>query len=215
MLPGECMAQTKKKRTTDSLQTYRKKRDLTQSPEPKAKRAPKKSDAIFVIQKHNASHLHYDLRLAFDGVLKSWAIPKGPSLNPHDKRLAVQTEDHPMDYKDFEGIIPEGHYGAGSVMVWDRGTYQNIKEKDGKLIPFKECLEKGTIEVFFHGEKINGAFALVRMGNAENNQWLLIKMHDEYASSRKNPVNTKNKSVKTGRTMSQIAQKKKVEKGKI
>lgn len=205
LLHGEvAMAQTK-----DTLKTYYKKRDFSQSPEPKATPSSKKTDAIFVIQKHKASHLHYDFRLAFDGVLKSWAVPKGPSLNPSEKRLAVQTEDHPIDYKDFEGVIPEGSYGAGTVMIWDRGTYHNIKKKNGALIPFKQCLKDGTIEVFLHGEKIQGGYALVRMGDAHSKQWLLIKMRDEYASTRKNPVNTQNKSVKTGRTMTQIRQKEK------
>lgn len=215
-LDGEIiMARTKSTTTKNSLKTYRQKRDLTQSPEPKGTLSSKKSKNIFVIQKHKASHLHYDLRLAFDGVLKSWAVPKGPSLNPSDKRLAVQVEDHPMDYKDFEGVIPEGSYGAGTVMVWDNGTYINIKQKDGELVPFKECLEMGTIEIFLDGEKLKGGYALVRMGNTDSNQWLLIKMRDEYASARKNPVNTKNKSVKTGRTMTQIALKKKVKKGAL
>jgi len=218
LLHGEpTMAQTKDKNNThakntraaSALKTYHKKRDLTTSPEPKAIVASKKTDNIFVIQKHSASRLHYDLRLAFEGVLKSWTIPKGPSFNPSEKRLAVHVEDHPMDYKDFEGIIPESSYGGGTVMVWDRGTYQNIKQKDGQLIPFRQCLENGTIEIFLYGEKIEGGYALVRMGDAHSNQWLLIKMRDEYASARKNPVNTKNKSVKTGRTMTQIAQKKK------
>lgn len=215
------MARTKDASTKNSLKTYRQKRDLTKSPEPKGTISSKKSKNIFVIHKHNGSHLHYDLRLAFDGVLKSWAVPKGPSLNPSDKRLAIQVEDHPIDYKNFEGIIPEGSYGGGTVMVWDRGTYTNIKQKDGKLVPLKKCLEDGTVEIFLDGEKLKGGYALVRMKDTDNNQWLLIKMRDEYASARKNPVNTKNKSVKTGRTMTQIAQaratsgKKKVKKGAL
>ncbi len=218
LLHGETiMAQTKgtkSTRTKNSLKTYRAKRDFTKSPEPKATSSSKKTDNIFVIHKHAASRLHYDLRLAYDGVLKSWAIPKGPSLNPSEKRLAVHVEDHPFDYKNFEGVIPEG-YGAGTVMLWDSGTYHNIKEKDGVLVPFDECLEKGTIEIFLDGEKIKGGYALVRMEKVEKDQWLLIKMHDEYASARKNPVNTKNKSVETGRTMTQISQKKKVVKGAL
>jgi DNA ligase D-like protein (predicted 3'-phosphoesterase) len=209
LLHGEpVMAQIKKASTANSLKTYRTKRDLTKSPEPKGTISSKKTGNIFVIHKHQASHLHYDLRLAFDGVLLSWAVPKGPSLNPSEKRLAMHVEDHPMDYKDFEGVIPEG-YGAGTVMVWDHGTYTNIKQKNGKLVPFKQCLEDGTIEVFFDGEKIKGDYALVRMGDAQSKKWLLIKMHDEYASARKNPTSTQNKSVKTGRTMTQIANKQK------
>jgi DNA ligase D-like protein (predicted 3'-phosphoesterase) len=143
-------------------------------------------------------------------VLKSWAVPKGPSLNPQEKHLAVQVEDHPLDYKNFEGTIPEGSYGGGTVMLWDKGNYYNIKEKNGVLVPFEQCLEDGHVEIFLDGEKIKGAYALVRMRGADSNQWLLIKMHDEYASARKNPVKTQNKSVKTGRTMAEIARKKKV-----
>src|SRR3990167_4905175 len=117
----------------DDLQEYKNKRDLTVSPEPSGKKVKKKKNdekLIFVIQKHNASHLHYDFRIEIDGVLASWAIPKGPSTDPHEKRLAIETENHPMEYATFEGIIPEGHYGAGSVIVWDNGTFDNIKEKD-------------------------------------------------------------------------------------
>src|ERR1700742_197647 len=126
--------------SSDSLRTYKSKRDFDTSPEPSGN-STKKNNAqpIFVIQKHDATALHYDLRLEIDGVLKSWAIPKGPSTNPADKRLAIETEDHPMEYATFEGVIPEGHYGAGPVIVWDNGTFTNIKEKDGKLISLQQC----------------------------------------------------------------------------
>ncbi len=185
----------------DSLKIYRTRRDLTRSPEPYGTTKKKKADKlIFVIQKHAASHLHYDFRIEYDGVLKSWAVPKGPSMNPAIKRLAMPTDDHPMEYADFEGIIPQGSYGGGTVMVWDTGTYNNIKKHNGKLVPMKDCIKKGTIEIFLEGEKLQGGFALIRTARG----WLLIKIRDDYASARKNPVNTQQKSALTGRTMAQI-----------
>jgi DNA ligase D-like protein (predicted 3'-phosphoesterase) len=194
----------------NSLTTYQEKRNFSKTPEPKgvAKKSKKNSDLpMFVIQKHEASRLHYDLRLEIGDVLVSWAIPKGPSTNPEDKRLAIQTEDHPMDYGDFEGVIPEGNYGAGPVMVWDTGTYQNIKEVDGKLVPMERCLKDGRIEIFLYGQKLQGGYALIRMkSDAKKNQWLFIKMKDEHADKRRNPVSTQNKSALTGRTMKQIEQ---------
>src|SRR5579863_1464531 len=161
----------------DKLKSYKKRRDFTVSPEPSGKKVSKKSKKpIFVIQKHNASHLHYDFRLEIDGVLVSWAVPKGPSTDPSTKHLAVQTEDHPMDYATFEGMIPEGHYGAGSVIVWDTGTYENIKEKDGKLVPIEKCYKNGRIEIFLHGKKLQGGYALIKAENLKEGEWLLIKM---------------------------------------
>lgn len=190
-----------------SLKQYRARRDLKRSGEPVGKvkkKASKKS--LYVIQKHDASHLHYDLRLEIDGVLVSWAIPKGPSLDPSVKRLAIQTDDHPMEYGDFEGIIPQGSYGAGTVMVWDIGSYENIKTKNGQLVPMGQCLKDGHIEVNIHGEKITGDFALIRThGMGAKNSWLLIKMQDKYASTKKDPVKTRNKSALSGKTMNQIA----------
>ncbi|MGE0010298.1 MAG: DNA polymerase ligase N-terminal domain-containing protein [Candidatus Babeliales bacterium] len=198
---GEGAVMAKKR----SLREYHKKRDFAVSPEPKGKVTSKRKSPIFVIQKHDATSLHYDVRLEIDGVLVSWAVPKGPSLNPAIKHLAVMTEDHPMDYADFEGVIPKGEYGAGPVMVWDTGTYTNIKTKNGKLVPMHECLKQGHIEVFLEGSKINGAFSLVRTHYQDNpKNWLLIKMKDEFSSAKKNPVNTQNKSVLTGRSMAQI-----------
>jgi bifunctional non-homologous end joining protein LigD len=132
---------------------------------------------IFVVQKHAASHLHYDFRLAIDGVLASWAVPKGPSMNPADKRLAIRTEDHPLEYADFEGLIPEGQYGAGTVMVWDTGPYQPL---DGNSP--SEQLARGKIDVVLHGTKLRGGFTLVRTGMAsQKERWLLVKQRDEYA----------------------------------
>jgi DNA ligase D-like protein (predicted 3'-phosphoesterase) len=188
------------------LSFYRAKRDFSVSPEPTGnvliKRSKKSKKPLFVIQKHNASHLHYDLRLQIGDVLTSWAIPKGPSLNPKIKRLAVETEDHPLDYAYFEGVIPEG-YGAGVVMVWDLGTYESLKEES-----MKTSYDKGRIEFRLHGEKLHGDFVLIRTGygKGENGKknWLLIKMKDDFAHGRKNPVSTQNKSVLTGRTTLQI-----------
>ena len=192
-----------------SLKQYHERRNFKKTPEPKGKIEKKTSkELMFVIQKHDASHLHYDLRLEIDGVLVSWAVPKGPSLDPAIKRLAMRTEDHPMEYGDFEGIIPQG-YGAGAVMVWDIGTYTNIKTKDGNLVPMETCLEEGHIEVMINGSKIKGAFALVHThgmaGHHDDKSWLLIKMRDKYASAKKDPVKTKNKSALSGKTLTQIS----------
>lgn len=199
---GEVQAMPKKR----SLSGYQAKRNFKVSPEPKGKQPRKKTKApIFVVQKHDARNLHYDLRLEIDGVLVSWAVPKGLSLNPSEKRLAIMTEDHPLEYATFEGVIPEGQYGAGPVMVWDTGTYKNIKEKAGKLVPMDECLKNGQIELFLEGSKLQGGFALVKTRyGTDKDQWLLIKMKDEFASGRKNPINNQKKSVLTGRTMHQI-----------
>lgn len=158
------------------LAEYRRKRRFAETPEPRGKKA-RKDEKIFVIQKHAARRLHYDLRLEVGGVLKSWAVPKGPSLNPGDKRLAVQVEDHPFDYRTFEGTIPEGNYGAGEVIIWDQGTY----EPEGNTST-QEQLERGDFKFRLHGEKLNGSFVLVRMKrNQAKNEWLLIKHRDEFA----------------------------------
>ncbi|MBW3522829.1 DNA polymerase ligase N-terminal domain-containing protein [Chryseobacterium sp. NKUCC03_KSP] len=166
-----------------ALKNYNAKRKFDETNEPKGKTKKSKDKLIFVIQRHAASRLHYDFRLEMEGVLKSWAVPKGPSLNPKDKRLAMEVEDHPYDYKDFEGNIPEGNYGAGQVEVWDSGTYepldQNSKLSDEKEL-FKE-LKAGSLKFILHGKKLKGEFALVKMKNAENNAWLLIKHNDQFA----------------------------------
>tara|TARA_Y100001963_G_scaffold13506_1_gene16862 strand:- start:285 stop:896 length:612 start_codon:yes stop_codon:yes gene_type:complete len=186
----------------DRLQDYRRKRNLEASREPAGgeDRAPR-----FVIQKHDASHLHYDFRLAFDGTLKSWAVPKGPSTDPRDKRLAVQVEDHPLDYADFEGVIPEGHYGAGTVMVWDQGGYRNLLADKNPPKTMAEGWRDGLLEVWLEGDKLRGGYALKRFRDGDKPQWLLIKMDDEQADARRNPVSTENRSVKSGRTLAGIA----------
>ncbi len=166
-----------------SLKTYDEKRDFKQTAEPKgAKKKSAGKQHIFVIQRHHASRLHYDFRLEVDGVLKSWAVPKGPSMNPADKRLAMQVEDHPYDYKDFEGVIPEGNYGAGYVYVWDKGNYELLRE-DGSSFD-KEAnkeIKAGDLKIRLKGRKVKGEFALVKMKNTDDNAWLLLKHKDNYA----------------------------------
>lgn len=162
-----------------SLKEYQEKRRFDETPEPEAKKDnTTHPEPVFVVQKHEASRLHFDFRLETDGVLKSWAVPKGPSMNPKDKRLAVQVEDHPLDYAGFEGVIPEGNYGAGTVEIWDNGTYAYT----GKLRDMDEAIKHGVIEVELHGHKLKGLFDLVRtdMDDKKNN-WLLIKKNDSFA----------------------------------
>ncbi len=189
-----------------SLNKYRDKRDFRKTGEPRGRGsdADPGAKSIFVIQEHDASSHHFDLRLEIDGVLKSWSVPKGPSTDPGDKRMAIATEDHPLDYADFEGRIPEGQYGAGTVLIWDRGTWTNITEKDGRTRSAKEALEQGHLLAWLDGEKIRGGYALHRTGGSDGN-WLLIKMDDDEADRRRNPVNTEPKSVKSGRTLKQVA----------
>jgi DNA ligase D-like protein (predicted 3'-phosphoesterase) len=158
-----------------------------------------------VIQKHDASRLHYDFRLQVGRVLKSWAVPKGPSLNPQDKRLAVEVEDHPLNYGDFEGVIPQGEYGGGTVMVWDKGTYRNITEKHGKLVPITRALADGHVAVWLEGKKLKGGFALIHTRRPQEKNWLLIKISDDEADTRHDPLKSKPKSALSGRTMNQIA----------
>ncbi|MGX4802679.1 DNA ligase D [Bradyrhizobium guangdongense] len=183
------------------LSTYRKKRDFEKTPEPSGKTAVAPSkQRRFVIQKHDATRLHYDLRLEFDGVFKSWAVTKGPSLDPHDKRLAVEVEDHPLDYGDFEGTIPEGQYGGGTVMLWDRGTWEAEDPEAG--------FKKGDLKFTLHGDKLHGSWVLVRMrnrGGEKRTNWLLIKHRDEYASENQDILG-EDKSVASGRAMEQIAE---------
>ncbi|AWO01400.1 DNA ligase D [Chitinophaga alhagiae] len=168
-----------------SLSTYKKKRDFKQTSEPAAGKS-KGGKHIFVVQRHHATRLHYDFRLEIDGALKSWAVPKGPSLNPEDKRLAMEVEDHPYDYKDFQGEIPAGNYGAGYVYLWDKGTYE-LLESNGKAFD-KEALREwrsGNLKVVLHGKKLKGEFALVKMKGRDENAWLLIKHKDKYAVTGK------------------------------
>ncbi len=162
-----------------TLTEYERKRDFKTSPEPIAKTTNHTGKLIFVVQRHQASRLHYDFRLEMDGVLKSWALPKGPSLNPTDKRLALMVEDHPYAYKDFEGVIPPGNYGAGIVEIWDHGYYtdnQNSgKKAEQELL---KALQAGHLKIVLHGKKLKGEFTLVKLKTAKNNAWLLIKHKD-------------------------------------
>lgn len=160
---------------------------------------------MFVIQQHDATNLHFDFRIEVDGVLKSWAVPKGPSTDPREKRLAVPTEDHPLEYKDFEGVIPEGEYGAGTVLAWDRGPYENVTESDGERIPIDRALRDGHAVVRLHGDKIQGDYLLQRTSRGDDEKWLLIKVDDDAADARRNPVSTEPESVLSGRTIDEVA----------
>ena len=188
----------------DRLDTYWEKRDLNVTPEPGGGRSPRGRAPAFVIQKHDARTLHYDFRLEVDGVLASWAVPKGPSTDPRVRRLAMRTEDHPLDYADFEGVIPEGHYGAGAVIVWDRGEYRNLMAEKDDPLTMGEALQEGHVEVWLDGEKLQGGYVLVRTQEEPREQWLLIKMKDDAADARRNPVSTEPGSVITGRTIEEV-----------
>ncbi len=198
----------------DRLKKYREKRDFRRTAEPSGSDRQPSDEPIFVIQKHDASNLHYDFRLEVDGVLKSWAVPKGPSTDPSVKRLALPTEDHPLDYADFEGVIPEGEYGAGTVLVWDTGPYRNLRiEKEQDALSMAEALDDGKLEVWLEGEKLQGGYALIRTGSGDDARWLLIKMDDDKADARRNPTSTEPASVLSGRTLEEIAEEEGEEEG--
>ncbi|WP_424356989.1 DNA polymerase ligase N-terminal domain-containing protein [Methanocella sp. MCL-LM] len=192
------------------LEPYREKREFTRTPEPYGQEERPGSQPVFVVQKHDASHLHYDFRLEVGGVLKSWAIPKGPSSDPTVKRLAMPTEDHPVDYARFEGTIPEGNYGAGTVMVWDIGTYSNLREAKpaGGQATMEKAVSDGKIEIKLDGKKLKGNYALIRTG-LQGKGWLFFKMKDEYAKPGVDLEQTEPDSVLTGRTLEEIAEGKK------
>jgi len=188
------------------LSEYRRKRRSGRSPEPRGERGRKRRKAdpsdkglSFVIQHHAARSDHYDFRLEIDGALVSWAIPKGPSTNPKDRRMARRTEDHPLEYATFEGVIPQGEYGAGGVIVWDRGTYANAT-KHGMT----ECLKRGHLSFRLHGEKLHGGFALTRIREGKDETWLLVKRKDEDADARRKPVKSQPESVLSGRTLDDL-----------
>jgi bifunctional non-homologous end joining protein LigD len=190
------------------LELYNKKRSFDKTPEPTGHTKAASKELLFVIQKHAASHLHYDFRLELHGVLKSWAVPKGPSMNPADKRLAMMVEDHPFDYKDFEGIIPKGNYGAGTVIIWDQGTYEvtGFKSKDKKAHEkeLSSALHKGNLRITMKGKKLKGEFVLVKSSDRNHeNAWLLMKKSDQYATTT--DITQKHKSVVSGKTIEQIA----------
>src|ERR1700741_217777 len=197
------------------LAEYRRKRDFTRTREPSGEKAaaPARAGRLrFVIQKHAARNLHFDLRLELDGVMKSWGVPKGPSLDPSVKRLAMQVEDHPIDYNTFEGTIPKGEYGGGTVMLWDKGTYTSDtaaspKEEEDAI---REGLSRGDLKITFHGERLHGSFALIRMkfsrdrSSSAKPQWLMIKHRDDFATDE-DVVAENMTSGETGRTMEEIA----------
>ena len=189
------------------LAEYRRKRDFSRTGEPEGGGARARHSPQFVIQKHAASHLHYDLRLEHGGVMKSWAVPKGPSLDPSVKRLAMEVEDHPIEYNKFEGTIPQGEYGGGTVMLWDRGTYAYGGSNPDPEEGIREGLKKGDFKFVLNGKRLKGSWALVRMRRDQPGkpQWLLIKHRDEYAAPDSDVVADHQTSVATGRTMEEIA----------
>jgi len=189
----------------DPLAKYNAKRDFSKTAEPKGERAGDTGHR-FMVQKHDATRLHWDLRLEVDGVMKSWAVTRGPSLNPDDKRLAVQTEDHPISYADFEGTIPAGEYGGGTVMLWDDGWWEPIPGKSAR------DLEEGRLHFILHGERMKGEWLLIRLkprGKERNTNWLLRKIDDDYVGGSDDLVENAVTSVKTGRSMAEIASAKK------
>src|SRR6266851_9460978 len=197
-----------------ALQEYKRKRRFDATPEPPPKLQTSRDEYRFVVQKHRASHLHYDFRLEMDGVLKSRAVPKGPSLDSADKRLAMQVEDHPVSYFDFEGIIPEGNYGAGTVMVWDAGTWEPLSPEPvkGEYVPGTEkeaaaMLAKGDLKFRLKGKRLKGDFALVHIkgrAGSKGNEWLLIKKKDDHVVAGFD-IDADDTSILTSRTMAQIA----------
>jgi len=165
----------------NELKSYLDRRDLKKTPEPGGtEHRPPWKEPIFVIQKHFAKNIHYDFRLEVDGVLASWAVPKGPPEAPGTKRLAVRTEDHPIEYADFEGVIPEGQYGAGTVIIWDRGTYINLRKEKEENTDMKKSLSEGKLEIWLKGGKAKGGYYLIKTGMQKSKeQWLFIKARDE------------------------------------
>jgi bifunctional non-homologous end joining protein LigD len=186
------------------LAEYNAKRDFTRTAEPAGKVPRARGKALnFVIQKHAASHLHFDFRLELDGVMKSWAVPKGPSLDPHVRRLAMEVEDHPISYNTFEGTIPKGEYGGGTVMLWDRGTYE--ADDGGGAESLRRGYEKGELRFVMHGKRLRGGFVLARLRRPGRPQWLLIKRRDDHADADREITAEVTTSVASKRTMEQIA----------
>ncbi|MEV0410700.1 DNA polymerase ligase N-terminal domain-containing protein [Streptomyces sp. NPDC050448] len=193
-----------------SLAHYHRRRDFPKTAEPEGSlEEPSDEQPSYVVQIHDARSMHFDFRLEADGVLKSFAVPKGPSNDPHDKRFATPTEDHPLAYRDFEGTIAEGQYGGGTVIVWDQGTYRNATtDHDGHEIPLSEALEQGHASFQLDGRKLHGGYSLTRIrdtGEGGKEAWLLVKHADERASSTGTPDPRRARSVRTGRTLNQVA----------
>jgi bifunctional non-homologous end joining protein LigD len=193
----------------DSLQKYRAKRDFRITAEPAGKLKQGGRGRRYLIQKHAASRLHYDLRLELDGVMKSWAVPKGPSLDPAVKRLAIHVEDHPIEYNQFEGTIPAGEYGGGTVMIWDFGTYTSAGEEDDAEAALRAGYRRGELKLVLRGKRLKGAWVLVRTkgrgDRPRQQQWLLIKQRDEAADPDIDPTEAYQTSARTGRSMDEIA----------
>ncbi|MFI2351211.1 DNA polymerase ligase N-terminal domain-containing protein [Streptomyces sp. NPDC019443] len=194
----------------DALAEYRRRRHFSRTSEPKGGHdGPSDDKPVFVVQIHDARSLHFDFRLEVDGVLKSWAVPKGPSNDPHDRRFATPTEDHPIEYRTFEGLIPEGEYGAGTVIVWDEGTYRNLStDRDGREIPFARALDDGHASFWLYGRKLHGGYSLTRIrtgGDGGRDAWLLVKIADERAAADGTPDPHRARSARTGHTLRQVA----------
>ncbi|NUS10610.1 MAG: 3'-phosphoesterase, partial [Streptomyces sp.] len=198
----------------DTLGEYRRRRDFAKTREPSGRGGTDSGgdgEPSFVVQIHDASTMHFDFRLEADGVLKSWAVPKGPSDDPHDKRLAMPTEDHPLDYRDFEGAIAEGEYGAGAVIVWDEGTYRNVTEdRRGRTVPVAEAVDNGHVSFRLDGHKLHGGYSLTRIrgtgdgGDGRREAWLLVKRGDAQAGRHATPDPRRARSALSGRTLGQI-----------
>ncbi|WP_327393364.1 MULTISPECIES: DNA polymerase ligase N-terminal domain-containing protein [unclassified Streptomyces] len=187
----------------DTLRTYRGKRRFDRTAEPQGGSGPHSDEPRYVVQIHDATSLHFDFRLEWDGVLKSWSVPKGPSMDPKVKRLAMPTEDHPLDYRTFEGVIPRGEYGAGSVIVWDEGSYEPLSKDFGK------ALEKGHISFRLHDGKLRGDWALTRFRSGDDGEreaWLLVKENDSHASSRGTPDPWRVRSALSNRSLKRVAE---------
>lgn len=194
----------------DTLAEYRRKRDFHRTTEPSGSgTSDARGTLSFVVQIHDARAMHFDFRLEVDGVLKSWAVPKGPSADPGVKRLAMPTEDHPLDYADYEGVIAAGEYGAGTVIIWDEGTYRSLAtDRRGNEIPFAQALEKGHASFWLDGGKLHGGYALTRTRGGEGGEretWLLVKKQDRHASSHDAPEPRRARSARTGRTLKRVA----------
>ncbi|WP_330341805.1 DNA polymerase ligase N-terminal domain-containing protein [Streptomyces sp. NBC_00557] len=193
----------------DRLRTYRGRRDFERTREPSGQ-GPRAGggEPRFVVQIHDASRMHFDFRLQVDDVLKSWSVPKGPSTDPGDKRMAVPTEDHPLEYEEFEGVIPKGEYGGGTVIVWDHGTYEPLShDRRGRPVDFAESLERGHATFRLHGSKLRGEYALTRFrgGEGEEEAWLLVRKGRAGASGHGTVDPRRARSVRTGRTLAQVA----------
>lgn len=189
------------------LGEYRSRRRFDRSEEPSGLEPQAAGgDPVFVVQLHDARRMHFDFRLEADGVLKSWAVPKGPSADPSVKRLATPTEDHPMDYRSFEGVIAQGEYGGGTVMVWDEGTFSNLtKTRSGEEIPFDQALEQGHASFRLEGRKLHGAYALTRLRGDGQEAWLLVKKTDRHAKAGRDADPRRLRSARSGRTLRRIA----------